>query len=68
MPVILILPSLMFCIYMLALTIVNESMGVLLFGVLVLMLGNALCTRTNCTPRYLRLRLDAESQGAVRWD
>ena len=42
-----ILPALYFCIYMLALTIVNNSMGVLLFGPCVLILGNALCKHTN---------------------
>ena len=36
-----------YCIYMLALTIVNESMAAMLFGVLVLVLGNALCKATN---------------------
>ena len=42
-----ILLALFFCIYMLALSIVNNSMGVFLFGTGVLILGTALCKRTN---------------------
>jgi hypothetical protein len=49
MPVLLILPALGFCMYMLALTIVNMSMGVYIFGPCVLILGNALCRATNRT-------------------
>ena len=42
-----IVAGLFFCIYMLAWTIVNESLVALLFGVLVLVLGKALCKHTN---------------------
>jgi hypothetical protein len=47
MPTILIIPLLGYCIYLLALTIVNESAGVWLFGVLVLVLTKRLCKATN---------------------
>ena len=47
MPTILIIPLLGYCIWLLALTIVNESVGVWLFGVLVVILTNALCKATN---------------------
>jgi hypothetical protein len=47
METLLIMPALGFCMYMLALTIVNMSMGVYLFGPLVLILGCLLCRATN---------------------
>jgi hypothetical protein len=49
MNTLLILPALGFSMYMFALTIVNMSMGVYLFGPCVLILGIALCKATNKT-------------------
>ncbi len=47
MHILLIIPLLGYCMYMLALTIVNESMACWLFGFGVLLLGNKLCRATN---------------------
>lgn len=47
MKLVLIIGLLGYSMLMLAQTIVAESMGALLFGVLVLVLGNALCKATN---------------------
>ena len=47
MKLILIIGLLGYSMLMLAQTIVAESIGALLFGVLVLVLGNALCKTTN---------------------
>jgi hypothetical protein len=47
MKVLLIIPALLYCILMFSVTYVNESIGVYLFGTLVLVLGSALCKATN---------------------
>ena len=47
MPTILIIPLLGYCMWLLALTIVNESAMCYLLGVIVMVLTSALCKATN---------------------
>ena len=47
MPTILIVPLLGYCMWLLALTIVNESALCYLLGVVVVVLTSALCKATN---------------------